>query len=127
MRISYSSIVLYNSQLGSLHSLPPCAGEDIARDVASGAREVIMSAKTWMKAEYSHQRGPFGVHGNMYRRPWPQRLCDDGSVLFEDGSSVADVDVVMFCTGAEPVFERTQLLAFFAGEQVHAAACDRAL
>ena len=77
------------------------AGEDIARDVAACAREVIMSAKTWMKPEFERDRGPFGLHGNMYRRSWPKELCRDGSVVFEDGSRVEHVDVVMFCTGAQ--------------------------
>jgi Flavin-binding monooxygenase-like len=76
------------------------AGEDIARDVSACAREVIMSAKSWMKDSYYRERGPFGVRGNMWRRPWPRELCKDGSVVFEDGSRIEDVDVVMFCTGA---------------------------
>jgi hypothetical protein len=75
------------------------AGEDIARDVANTATEVIMSAKTWMKEEFAVERGSFGERKNMSRRPWPQALCSDGSVIFEDDSVVADVDVVMFCTG----------------------------
>ena len=58
-----------------------------------------MSAKSWMKDSYYHGRGPFGICNNMYRRPWPKRLCEDGTVIFEDGSDVKDVDVVMFCTG----------------------------
>jgi hypothetical protein len=58
-----------------------------------------MSAKTWMKDSYVNEHGPFGLHGNMYRRPWPQRFCADGSIVFEDGSVLPNVDVVMFCTG----------------------------
>ena len=78
------------------------AGEDIARDVATTAAEVIMSANSWMMPEWAHERGPFGEHGNMFRRPWPQELRADGSVVFEDGSRDEAVDVVMFCTGALP-------------------------
>lgn len=58
-----------------------------------------MSAKTWRKKEYEWQRGPFGPHGNMYRRQWPRELHADGTVEFEDGSTAERVDVVMFCTG----------------------------
>jgi hypothetical protein len=74
-------------------------GEDIARDLATCAREVIMSAKTWMKESYASERGPLGTHGNIYRRPWPQHFLVDGSIVFEDDTSVSDVDVAMFCTG----------------------------
>ena len=76
------------------------AGEDIAWEVASVAREVVLSAKTWMNAEFGKQVLPFGPRENMYRRDWVQELRPDGSVLLEDGSLVEDVDVVMFCTGA---------------------------
>lgn len=75
-------------------------GEDIAWEVASVAREVILCAKTWMDPEFSKQVLPFGPRDNMYRRGWVQELRPDGSVLLEDGSLVEDVDVVMFCTGA---------------------------
>ena len=87
-------------QIWRVQCLKCVAGEDIARDVAACASEVIMSAKTWMKPEFERDRGPFGLHGNMHRRPWPQELCADGSIVFDDRSRVADVDVVMFCTGA---------------------------
>lgn len=80
-----------------LHEL--FAGEDIAWEVADSAREVILSAKTWMKAEFGAQRLAFGPRGNMFRRGWVEQLCADGSVLLEDGTVVEDVDVVMFCTG----------------------------
>ena len=75
------------------------AGEDIALDVAARAKDVIMSAKTWRKKEYEYEHGPFGPHNNMYRRQWPKKLHQDGTVEFEDGSRVEHVDVVMFCTG----------------------------
>lgn len=52
-----------------------------------------------MTEEHSAQVKPFGPYGNMYRRKWVQELRDDGSVLLEDGTSVENVDVVMFCTG----------------------------
>lgn len=76
------------------------AGEDIAWEVASCAREVVLSAKTWMNAEYGKQVLPFGPRSNMFRRGWVQELRPDGSVHLEDGTLVEDVDVVMFCTGA---------------------------
>lgn len=61
-----------------------------------------MSAKTWMKEEFASMTGPFGEKNNMYRRPWISCMHSDGSVEFEDGSSVQDIDIVMFCTGALP-------------------------
>jgi hypothetical protein len=76
------------------------AGEDIARDVAEVAEQVIMSAKTWMKEDFASQPGPFGRRDNIFRRPWITRLTSDGVVEFEDGSALSDVDVVMFCTGS---------------------------
>lgn len=77
-------------------------GEDIAWDIAPHAAAVIMSAKTWMKEEFASVTGPFGEKNNMYRRPWISSMHADGSVEFEDGSSVQDIDIVMFCTGAPP-------------------------
>jgi hypothetical protein len=81
-----------------------CAGEDIAWELSLHAREVVLSAKTWMQKDYGAQTGAFGAHKNMYRRAWVQQLCNDGTVLLEDQSVVPDVDVVMFCTGEMPVY-----------------------
>eukprot|EP00892_Ulva_mutabilis_P007447 jgi/Ulvmu1/5074/UM021_0091.1 len=75
------------------------SGEDIAWDIAPYAAAVVMSAKSWMKEEFAHVRGPFGPANNMYRRPWVSRMGSDGTIEFEDGSSVQDIDIVMFCTG----------------------------
>lgn len=83
----------------SLSLLGRATGEDIAWDIAPYASAVILSAKSWMKAEFVSETGAFGPKSNMYRRPWISRMHADGSVEFEDGSSVPAIDIVMFCTG----------------------------
>lgn len=90
--------------------MPPCqylsacygaaTGEDIAWDVAPYASAVVLSAMTWMKEEFALVTGAFGQKKNMHRRPWISRMHQDGSVEFEDGSLMPDIDIVIFCTGA---------------------------
>lgn len=76
------------------------AGEDIAWDLAPFVSQVVLSGKKWIKEEFAMMSAPFGGRANMLRRPWVSKMHTDGTVEFEDGSCVENIDVVMFCTGA---------------------------
>ena len=71
------------------------SGEDISRDIATVAAQVLLSAASWQT------EGPLaGVH----KRPLLTRLHPDGSAEFADGSREA-VDAVVFATGYHFTFE----------------------
>lgn len=83
------------------------SGTDIAREVASVAKEVHVVDRRLSKAvkEGMKEVEEIGVHlGNIYRRPdvlgfFPGDDGEGKSVGFVDGSVCDGVDVVLFCTG----------------------------
>jgi len=74
------------------------SGEDISRDISREAKNVYLSAKTWQNAEWGSNPT---ILNNLFRKPNIKALLENGSVEFEDGSVVENVDAVMYCIGYE--------------------------
>ncbi|KAL6645367.1 hypothetical protein ACP70R_016975 [Stipagrostis hirtigluma subsp. patula] len=70
------------------------SGADISRELAGVAREVHMANKS--APAHTCQTLP-GYH-NLWLRSMVERAEEDGSVVFQDGSSIK-ADVIMHCTG----------------------------
>ncbi|TVU13132.1 hypothetical protein EJB05_40664, partial [Eragrostis curvula] len=73
------------------------SGKDISLEIRKVAREVHISVRCLddvipgvLKAVSRHQ--------NLYLHPKIERLCEDGTVVFTDGSCVV-ADAVVYCTG----------------------------
>eukprot|EP00793_Prasinoderma_coloniale_P001785 PRCOL_00003591-RA len=79
------------------------SGEDIAREVASVAECVHLSARSWKQLlpgfVPSPDDAPIGAHKNVYRRGDVVALHADGSVDFECGARAPRADIVLMCTG----------------------------
>ena len=74
------------------------SGEDISRDIATKAKSVYLSAKTWQNAEWGSNPN---ISENLFRKPNVKALLENGSVEFEDGSVVENVDAIVYCIGYE--------------------------
>ena len=74
------------------------SGEDISRDIATRAKNVYLSAKTWQNAEWGSNPN---VTENLFRKANVKALLKNGSVEFEDGSVVENVDTIVYCIGYE--------------------------
>lgn len=61
---------------------------------------MVLSSRKWLNEEYAKVHDPFGKKKNMLRRAWVSKMHSNGSIDFEDGSSLQGIDVVMFCTGS---------------------------
>lgn len=64
-----------------------------------GCLQVYLCARSWQNPAWAKEAKPFGHQHNIWRRPAPSQLGEDGSVTFSDGQHVEHVDTVMFCTG----------------------------
>ncbi|KAI4311659.1 hypothetical protein MLD38_036538 [Melastoma candidum] len=67
---------------------------DISRDISPVASEVHVACRCPEVGSLGKQPG----HDNMWIHPMIDRVCEDGTVIFLDGSSVR-ADVIMHCTG----------------------------
>ena len=74
------------------------SGEDISRDIATKAKNVYLSAKTWQNAEWGSNPT---ISENLFRKPNVKALLQNGSVEFEDGTVVENVDSIVYCIGYE--------------------------
>ncbi|GMH64763.1 hypothetical protein TL16_g04037 [Triparma laevis f. inornata] len=88
------------------------SGSDIAREISSVAKKVYVSDSASSNTS----------EGNVHTCARTAGLADDGfTILLEDGTSLSDVDVVVFCTGydyAFPFLEDTNVdLSFVTGER----------
>ncbi|KAG8071206.1 hypothetical protein GUJ93_ZPchr0006g46216 [Zizania palustris] len=74
------------------------SGVDIALDLRAVAREVHLSAKSVEKTMTPAMSKILARHANLCLHPQIERLCEDGRVVFADGSCVV-ADTVIYCTG----------------------------
>ncbi|XP_004955727.2 flavin-containing monooxygenase FMO GS-OX-like 8 [Setaria italica] len=74
------------------------SGLDIALDLSGVAKEVHLSARTVGDATTPAVSNILANHSDMHLHPQVHRLCEDGRVVFADGSSVV-ADTVIYCTG----------------------------
>ncbi|CAL5066628.1 unnamed protein product [Urochloa decumbens] len=75
------------------------SGLDIALDLSGVAKEVHLSAKSVEAATATPAVSRMlANHAGMRLHPQIDRLCEDGQVVFADGSCVA-ADTVIYCTG----------------------------
>jgi hypothetical protein len=74
------------------------SGLDIALELSGVAMEVHLSAKSMEAATTPAVCNILANHSNMHLHPQVHRLCDDGRVVFADGSSVV-ADTIIYCTG----------------------------
>ncbi|XP_040384866.1 flavin-containing monooxygenase FMO GS-OX-like 8 [Oryza brachyantha] len=75
------------------------SGKDIALELRRVAKEVHLSAKSPEEAMASPAMSKMlARHDNLHLRPQITRLCEDGTVVFADGSRVV-ADAVVYCTG----------------------------
>ncbi|KAF0928980.1 hypothetical protein E2562_011068 [Oryza meyeriana var. granulata] len=74
------------------------SGMDIALDLRAVAREVHLSAKSVEAAMTPAMSKMLARHANLRLHPQIERLCEDGRVVFADGTGVV-ADTVMYCTG----------------------------
>ncbi|CAN6180694.1 unnamed protein product [Urochloa humidicola] len=74
------------------------SGLDIALDLSGVAKEVHLSAKSVETATTPAVSKILANHASMRLHPQVDRLCEDGRVVFADGSSVV-ADTIIYCTG----------------------------
>eukprot|EP00963_Diacronema_lutheri_P012814 scaffold1997_cov318-Pavlova_lutheri.AAC.12 len=80
------------------------SGEDIAREVAQVANEVHLAARRFQNFVWAKESGPFGDRENIHKHPILKRLCNDKSVVFDDGSVLHGVDSIIWSTGYDVTF-----------------------
>ncbi|KAF0895839.1 hypothetical protein E2562_016571 [Oryza meyeriana var. granulata] len=75
------------------------SGNDIALELHRVAKEVHLSAKSPEEALATPTMSKMlSRHDNLHLRPRIVRLCEDGTVVFADGTRVV-ADAVVYCTG----------------------------
>ncbi|KAF0927803.1 hypothetical protein E2562_036223 [Oryza meyeriana var. granulata] len=74
------------------------SGKDIALDLIGVAREVHLTAKSTEAAMTPAMSKLLAKYANLHLRPQIEHLCEDGTVVFADGSCVV-ADTVIYCTG----------------------------
>ncbi|CAL5078936.1 unnamed protein product [Urochloa decumbens] len=74
------------------------SGLDIALELSGVAKEVHLSAKSVEAATTPAVSKMLANHVSMLLHPQVDRLCEDGRVVFADGSCVV-ADTVIYCTG----------------------------
>ncbi|KAL6647216.1 hypothetical protein ACP70R_014653 [Stipagrostis hirtigluma subsp. patula] len=78
------------------------SGKDIALELRKVAREVHLSAKSMDDVTPGMSKA-LARHPNLHLHLQIDRLCEDGQVMFVDGSCVA-ADSVVYCTGYDYSF-----------------------
>ncbi|CAO2143791.1 unnamed protein product [Urochloa humidicola] len=81
------------------------SGEDIALELGRVARDVHISVKSVDDdgAIFPGMRTSVSRHHNLHLHPQIECLCEDGQVMFADGSSVL-ADAIVYCTGYDYSF-----------------------
>lgn len=74
------------------------SGEDISREISTVADTVYLSARSWQNPDWANSTEGIGARGNIFRKPNVKEFKSDGSVIFENGTSL-ECDVCMYCTG----------------------------
>ncbi|XP_062187864.1 flavin-containing monooxygenase FMO GS-OX-like 8 [Phragmites australis] len=74
------------------------SGLDIALDLCGVAKEVHLTAKSVEAAMTPALSKMLANHADLHLNPQVDRLCEDGRVVFADGSCVV-ADTVIYCTG----------------------------
>ncbi|KAG8081311.1 hypothetical protein GUJ93_ZPchr0007g4438 [Zizania palustris] len=75
------------------------SGKEIAMELCHVAKEVHLSAKSTQAADMTPAMSKMlARHDNLHLHPQIDRMCEDGRVVFDDGSCVV-ADTVMYCTG----------------------------
>ncbi|KAL3699201.1 hypothetical protein R1sor_017223 [Riccia sorocarpa] len=72
------------------------SGGDISKEVATVAKEVHISARTWPVEQQSVSEG--GPRKNIWHHPLVERAYESGTVKFEDGKT-AKAESIIQCTG----------------------------
>lgn len=78
------------------------SGDDVFRQVAEVADQVILSARSWKDPECAADAAnprPFGPRGNVTRRGMVSGLHPDGRVEFSQGPELQHADTIIYCTG----------------------------
>ncbi|KAI1101505.1 putative dimethylaniline monooxygenase [Jackrogersella minutella] len=76
------------------------SGHDLTAElVSSASRPVYQSRRT-----KSRWDGPCPPHGISWKPVISEYNAVDGSIVFSDGTSIGDIDVVIYCTGYKPSF-----------------------
>lgn len=74
------------------------SGKDIALDLRGVAKEVHLIANSEEEAMTPAMSKMLANHANLHLHPQVDRLCEDGRVVFVDGSCIV-ADTVIYCTG----------------------------
>ncbi|KAG8100683.1 hypothetical protein GUJ93_ZPchr0013g34132 [Zizania palustris] len=74
------------------------SGKEIALELRCVANEVHLSAKSTDEVMTPAMSKMLARYANLHLRPQIDRLCEDGRVVFADGSCVV-ADAVIYCTG----------------------------
>uniref|UniRef100_A0A0E0F4W5 Flavin-containing monooxygenase n=1 Tax=Oryza meridionalis TaxID=40149 RepID=A0A0E0F4W5_9ORYZ len=73
-------------------------GKDIALDLISVAKEVHLTTKSTEEATMPAMSKLLAKYANLHLRPQVKHLCEDGTLVFVDGSRVVAL-TAMYCTG----------------------------
>ena len=89
------------------------SGSDLAREIGTVAQHVYVSDPSHGSLE------PETNDNNITCLGRTERVCADGSVVFDGGARVEGIDVILFCTGYDYEFEfvKTEDLGFVRGER----------
>ncbi|TVU40256.1 hypothetical protein EJB05_13709, partial [Eragrostis curvula] len=74
------------------------SGMDIALDLCGVAKAVHITAKSVEQATTPAMSKMLANHADLHLHPQVERLCENGTVAFADGTRVA-ADAVIYCTG----------------------------
>uniref|UniRef100_A0A0E0LGA4 Flavin-containing monooxygenase n=1 Tax=Oryza punctata TaxID=4537 RepID=A0A0E0LGA4_ORYPU len=74
------------------------SGAELSLELRRVAKEVHLSAKSTGKTITSAMSSILARYDNLHLRPQVEHLCEDGTVVFDDGSFVV-ADAVIYCTG----------------------------
>uniref|UniRef100_A0A0E0JIV9 Flavin-containing monooxygenase n=1 Tax=Oryza punctata TaxID=4537 RepID=A0A0E0JIV9_ORYPU len=74
------------------------SGKEVALELRRVAKEVHLSAKSTTEALTPSMSKMLARYDNLHLRPLVEHLCEDGRVVFDDGSFVI-ADAVIYCTG----------------------------
>lgn len=78
----YGSKTCLRSMHTNAHDVSQTAGEDVCREVAAVADQVVVAARSWKNPEWAHDPKPYGPRNNISRRGMVSALHPDGRVEF---------------------------------------------
>ncbi|XP_052140232.1 flavin-containing monooxygenase FMO GS-OX-like 9 [Oryza glaberrima] len=74
------------------------SGKEVALELLRVAKEVHLSSKSTKEAMTPSMSKMLARYDNLHLQPLVEHLCEDGRVVFDDGSFVV-ADAVIYCTG----------------------------